>query len=221
MRAAALQRSALVLWLSGALGVKDAREAAKRIAQLTDADLQRIDKELTEGDEVEAEWRPTPKPIDFSKGAKLTPEMLAGHNAGSAMVFAILHYDELTKEATERLGGRWAALLASAGLDLSVYTISEDRVLITLPHARHVTELREYLLAQPEVAEVEFNSLKASGPADGLAYRERVAAHDALSKSTRDKRIALDKAVKLAEEKATNRRRKKRRATAAMRKDEV
>lgn len=193
--------------------------------ELSDEDLRRIDKELTESDEIEEEWKPPkPKPIDFSQGAKFSPEQLAGlggGGGGQAMVFAMVHYEDMSKKVTERLNEAWKSMLAAGGLDVGAYTISEDRILITLPHSRHVAELKQFLLSQPETAAVEFNSMKTYGPADGPAYRAKVAAHEALSKSNREKRIAEEKAQKEREEKAAKKRKQMKRKAAKAAKDEV
>jgi hypothetical protein len=203
------------------LGALLACASAQR-KRLTDADLRRIDEELTEEDEKEVEWKP--KPIDFSKGQLSPADMQTlmqgggGGGGGPTMVFAMLHYEGMSKEATDQLSFRWKSMLQSAGLDPGLFVITEDRILFTVAKAWHLPELKGFMLAQPETAAIEHNSIKTPGPADSPAYRERVAAHRAKSEGAKQERLRKAAAVSKAEKAARNKRKRKR---ANAHKDEV
>lgn len=168
----------LVLLCAAVCSAKDATEAARRIARLTDEDLQRIDQEQMDPDEVEFADRPRERVQGMGGGG------------GPAMMFAMVHYGDgaVTKEQTDRLAERWQLLLGGAGVDVRLYTIADDRLLITLVNGQLlVPELRQFLLAQPETAAIEMNGVKTYGPADGPAYRAKMAADNAAAAAARDK----------------------------------
>ncbi|KOO23452.1 hypothetical protein Ctob_004050 [Chrysochromulina tobinii] len=166
-------------------------------SKLTDKDWDRIEDEWSTPEEKEEyEFKP-PKPgkgvdIDalqkamekqekLKKKGKLkkgeqSPEvkkMLAQtqQTSGPAMLFATLDYEGCCKKnETEKIGTRWATLMASAGMAVQTYVIDENMVLYSTQAGGFVNEIIEYVTQQTECVFVEFNSQQTPGPAKTPEY---------------------------------------------------
>lgn len=227
MPAMAARRGALalaLLWLATVAVAQHSRDKAKKIMGLSDADIRRIDEELTEDDEKEEEWKPKRPNIDFSAGqvsAADMQEFMKAADPGPAMVFANLHYDDISKKATEKVSFRWKTMLASAGLDgASAYVITEDKILISLQHGWHVPEIKEFLLQQPETAEIDYKSQRTKGPAYCEEYQAKVDAHTAKSEAAKQARKEEREREEKRKKKAAKRKKAARKSGGSA-KDEV
>lgn len=74
-----------------------------------------------------------------------------------------LPWSQQSKAVLEELTTRWKELLHTAGIEAACYDIGEGRVLVSLQEGWRGYELRDFLLAQPEVEEIEWDSVKYKG----------------------------------------------------------
>lgn len=76
---------------------------------------------------------------------------------------APLPWAKQSKAVLEALTTRWKELLHTAGIEAACYDIGEGRVLVSLQEGWRGYDLRDFLLAQPEVQEIEWDSVKYKG----------------------------------------------------------
>ena len=217
-------------------------------SKLTDKDWDRIEDEWSTPEEKEEyEFKP-PKPgkgvdIDalqkamekqekLKKKGKLkkgeqSPEvkkMLAQtqQTSGPAMLFGTLDYEGCCKKnETEKIGTRWATLMASAGMAVQTYVIDENMVLYSTQAGGFVNEIIEYVTQQTECVFVEFNSQQTPGPAKTPEWIAKDEARKAEMKATQEKKKAEEEAVKKAEEKLKAKKKKKGKQRKANDKEEM
>ena len=96
---------------------------------------------------------------DMERRRALAPEpgVAAAHaaaQAGPTMLFAGLRADAGGGDA---LANAWMELLHTAGIDVAVYDVAPRRLLVALQRGWRGAEVRDFLLAQPEVADVEWD----------------------------------------------------------------
>ena len=219
---------ALALWAcASAAKPKTGRDWSK----LTDKDWEKIEDEW-ETDEEREEYSfkpPQQKGLDMEKlqremkkakkkGKGQSPKVQqmvqeSQQSSGPAMMFATVDYDGCCeKNKTEKMATEWAAMLKTSGMDISTYVIEADQVLFTSQAGLHAHEIRDYVLQQPEVVAVEWNSNRVPGPAETEEWKARDAKKKAEKEATKKAKDEEDAAVKKAEA-ALKKKKKKRRKT--------
>lgn len=143
--------------------------------KMSDKDWDKIEQEWeTDEEREEYEFKPpTKKGIDMEKLKKAKGKELeklvadSQVSSGPTMMFATVDYPGCcNKKDTEEVGTRWAAMLRSAGMDITTYVIEDDQVLFSSNTGLHAGEIRDYALEQPECVAVEWNSKRTPGPAE-------------------------------------------------------
>ena len=153
-------------------------------------DWDKAEKQLEEGDDEELLERDDAKyqaELERRRGQGMTPpppevglkdpaEWVKHTQAmsGPAMLFCTLTDVDprdgkpWTNETTNRAAYEWRELLKTGGLEAQVYDISDDkakRMLVTMNQGWNAYELRDFLLRQPELKEMEWDQVKYS-PSD-------------------------------------------------------
>lgn len=209
----------LLAWCSVAYAPRTGRDWSK----LTDADWDRIEKEWeTPEEEEEYAYKPPKSPgVDMEKLKKLKGKKLEQYmqrsqqSSGPTMMFATLDYEGCcVKKKTEEIGNRWASMLRSSGMDITMYVIDDDQVLFSSQAGLHAHEIHDYVLTQKECVSVEWNSKRTVGPAETPEWRARDEEKKAAKKAINDAKEAEAAAVKKAEAKARKAKKKARRKAA-------
>lgn len=184
-------RARLVLWLALACASAPAvcggrgggGGSAKWRARI---DWDAMERELEEGDDPDLlrsedsvaiadmeRRRMAPPPADA--GAEALAHAAA--QAGPTMLFAGLRTGA-GAGAGDALADAWTELLHTAGITASVYEVATDRLVVTLQQGWRGLEVRDFLLARDEVADVEWDgqmytaeSLAADG--SGADHRQQ------------------------------------------------
>jgi hypothetical protein len=102
---------------------------------------------------------------DMERRRALAPEpgVAAAHaaaQAGPTMLFAGLRAGAGAGAGGgggDALANAWRELLHTAGIDVAVYDVAPRRLLVALQRGWRGAEVRDFLLAQPEVADVEWD----------------------------------------------------------------
>jgi len=91
-------------------------------------------------------------------------------------VFVTLLFDGCCpsdRKAITALARRWSSLLAATGMDAPYQVWKDDQVMFQTQHERHVHEITEFVLSQPETAIVRHDLENKYGPAASAEFRER------------------------------------------------
>jgi hypothetical protein len=101
-------------------------------------------------------------PRAFERGQK-------EREAGPTMMFAKLNMTTpeggvRTKGESDALAARWQDLLYTGGIEATAYDLEASKVLLTVQKGHQGEELKDFLVEQEEVLEVEWNSKKYRRP---------------------------------------------------------
>lgn len=159
---------ALVSLVCGMLVIKSVSTPPSRFVKNIDTDA--IEKKWQEGDIDDEEWhedtfewkRKMQEKIPGMTIEEIVASMKNGKKdaylEGEArkkdmqMAFCTLHPDATANKAeSEKLGAKWQAILQTGGNRVNVYATSDHELLFTEEYGR-ILEVRDFLLAQPEVA---------------------------------------------------------------------
>jgi len=216
---------ALALCLSSHVAAKP--RTSRDWAKMSDKDWEEIEKEWeTPEEKEEYEYKPPQqKGVDMeklkkTKDPKKIKELVAESqvSSGPAMMFATVDYPGCcAKKETEKVTGKWSALLQSAGMDANLYVIEDDQVLFSSQHGFHAHEIRDFVVKQPECVAVEWNQVRTPGPAETPEW----IAKNEVKKAEKEKEKAAKEAQKKAEEAAKERAKKKKKKAKKAKKEEL
>ncbi len=69
-----------------------------------------------------------------------------------------------SKEETEDLSEYWREMLSTDGLSALCYDVGDNKLLVSIQRGWHAHSVKDFLLQQPQVAEVEWDSVKYRRP---------------------------------------------------------
>ena len=190
----------LLLLLAAALAAIEGRRASEFARKIN---FDRLEEEWQEGEESEAlkresefelermdyhrhrmeeTWDPAVvSPSNPAKGMAHAQSVL-----GPSMMFARIHTllpggVEATNDDVDRLSFQWRELLYTGGVEVTAYDVGELTILVTIQHGWEGAQLRDFLLAQPEVMMVTWDSVDyfPSGPGGSGSGRKKAASNKA------------------------------------------
>jgi len=207
--------------LTGAARPKTGRDWSK----LSDEDWQRIESEWeTPEEKEEYEFKPPKqKGIDMdalkkTKSAKAREKLVEESQVsdGPQMMFATLDYPGCCeKKKTEEIATKWAGMLRTSGMDISTYVIEDDQVLFSTQAGLHASEIRDYVVQQPECVAVEWNQKRKPGPAETPEWTAKNEVKKAEKEKAKKEKEAAEAAVKKAEERTEKKKKKAKKAAKA------
>eukprot|EP00937_MAST-01D_sp_MAST-1D-sp2_P002213 g2213.t1 len=172
--------SVLGILLSVSAGGK---RSAKEWNSLSKHDWDAVEEQWTEGDhdsELRTEGQESYDMMQRKRKENLAVPPTAADNAspaafaaasrraqaGPTMMIATINMTmgsgaRMTKEESDEVAYRWQRLAWSGGIDMSCFDAGrEDQILVTLQKGWDGTELKDFLLAQPEVVEIVWDQVK-------------------------------------------------------------
>ncbi len=82
--------------------------------------------------------------------------------------------EQWTKEETADLSEYWREMLSTDGSYALCYDVGENKLLVSIQRGWHAPSVKQFLLEQPQVVEVEWDSVKYRPPSRKQKRKKKV-----------------------------------------------